>query len=76
MTYQLRTIEALETGVYAVTFDDLDTRTSITVRCTLANYEGIHCIEVEPDIFMNGGLHIRAVIAAIAAFDHARRGDD
>lgn len=41
MIYLLRAIEALEAGVYAVTFDDRDALTTVTVRCTIINHEGI-----------------------------------
>ncbi len=77
MTYRIRAIEALEAGGYAVTFDDLDARTTLTIKCSVVNHEGIVGVQPEPDIFMNSGMSaqaIRAISAAVAAFDHARHG--
>lgn len=76
MTYQLRAIKALAAGVYAVTFDDRDALTTLTVTCTIVSHEGILAIQAEPDIFMNSGVPARAVSAAIVAFDYAVRGGD
>ncbi len=76
MTYQLRIIEVLDDAVYAVTFDDRDALTTLTVRCTIVNSGGIVAVQPEPDIFMNSGVPSRAVWAAVVAFDHAVRGGD
>lgn len=74
MNAVLRSITRIRAGEYDVVFDVNDG--SRTMRCTVAEVDGIRAVEGNPDLLCSLGVWPRLIAAAVGAFDACVRNEE